>query len=101
MLQERIEFPREHLARICRRYQVQRLSLFGSVLGSDFGPESDVDVLVEFQPGARLGLRYFELERELSELIGRKVDLNTAGFLSPDFRDQVVAEAEVQYDASA
>jgi predicted nucleotidyltransferase len=63
-------------------------------------PESGVDVLVEFEPDARVGLRFFALEEELSEILGRKVDLNTPGFLSDYFRDEVLAEAEVQYDAA-
>jgi predicted nucleotidyltransferase len=67
------------------------------VLRDDFTPESDVDVLVEFEPGTRVGLRFFALERELSELLGRKVDLNTPGFLSKYFRDQVIAEAKTLY----
>jgi predicted nucleotidyltransferase len=71
--------------------------LFGSVLRDDFRPDSDVNVLVEFEPGCIPGLRFFTLERELSEILGRKVDLNTPKFLSPYFRDEVMAEAEVQY----
>lgn len=67
------------------------------MLRDDFTPESDVDVLVEFEPGTRVGLRFFALERELSELLGRKVDLNTPGFLSKYFRDQVIAEAKTLY----
>lgn len=96
----RIDIPRERLADFCRRNRIRRLALFGSVLREDFGPQSDVDVLVEFEVDARVGLRFFRIERELSDLIGRKVDLNTAGFLSRYFRDQVLAEAEVQYDAA-
>lgn len=100
MVRARINVPKERIAEFCRKNHIRRLALFGSVLRDDFGPASDVDVLVEFEPGTRTGLRFFGLERELSELIGRKVDLNTPGFLSRHFRDQVLAEAEVQYDAS-
>lgn len=75
------------------------MSLFGSVLRADFNAQSDIDVLVEFQPGTQHGLRFFALEEELSELMGRKVDLNTPGFLSPEFRDDVISAAVVQYDA--
>jgi uncharacterized protein len=89
------------LREICRRYGVKRLSLFGSVLESRFGPDSDIDVLVEFEPDARLGLRYFSLEQELADLMGRKVDLNTPAFLSPDIRSNVQAVAEVLYDAGS
>jgi len=88
----------EQLREICRRYGVQRLALFGSVLGPRFGPDSDVDVLVEFQPQVRLGLRYFSLEQELSDLLGRRVDLNTPAFLSPDIRSEVQSRSHVVYD---
>ncbi len=96
----RIAIDREGLAEFCRRNHIRRLALFGSVLRDDFRPDSDVDVLVEFEPGHVPGLRFFGLERELSEILGRKVDLNTPGFLSPYFRGRVLAEAEVQYVAS-
>ena len=95
-----IEIPGEGVARFCRRHGIRRLSLFGSILRDDFGPDSDIDVLVEFAPGVRVGLRFFAIERELSQLLGRKVDLNTRGFLSRYFRDEVLAEAVVQYDAA-
>jgi predicted nucleotidyltransferase len=94
-----INLPADQITVFCRRHQVRRLALFGSVLREDFRPESDVDVLVEFAPGARVGLRFFEMEQELTRLLGRKVDLNTAGFLSRRFRDQVLREAQVQYVA--
>ena len=96
----RIDIPKVKIAEFCRRNHIRRLSLFGSVLRDDFRPDSDVDVLVEFEPGSHIGWVFFDMERELSEIIGRKVDLNTAGFLSKYFRDEVVAEAEVQYDAA-
>jgi predicted nucleotidyltransferase len=97
----RIGIPKERVAEFCRRNQIRRLALFGSVLRDDFGPTSDVDVLVEFEAGARVGLlRLAGMEIELSEILGRKVDLNTPGFLSDYFRDQVLAEAEVQFDAA-
>ncbi len=70
------------------------------MLRDDFTPESDVDVLVEFEPGTRLGLRIFTLEQVLSELLSHKVDSNTPGFLSKYFRDQVLSEAEILYDAA-
>jgi predicted nucleotidyltransferase len=101
MSQAHIDVPKERIAEFCRRNHIRRLALFGSVLRDDFGPDSDVDVLVEFEPGARVGLlRLAGMEIELGELLGRKVDLNTPGFLSGYFRDQVLAEAEVQYDAA-
>ncbi len=95
----RIDIPREKLADFCRKNWIKRLSFFGSVLRDDFGPESDIDVLVEFETGTRVGLDFFGMEIELSEILRRKVDLNTAGFLSPYFRERVLAEAEVAYAA--
>ncbi|MDN5335953.1 MAG: uncharacterized protein PWR02_979 [Synergistales bacterium] len=95
-----ITIPQEEIARFCRRNKIRRLALFGSVLRDNFTPESDIDVLVEFEPGERVGLRFFALEQELSELLGRKVDLNTPGFLSKDFREEIQLHAEVIYDAA-
>ena len=94
----RISIDREKIASFCRRHHIEQLALFGSVIGQDFRADSDVDVLVEFEPGHIPGLAFFEMERELSEILGHKVDLNTPGFLSPYFREDVMAEAEVQYD---
>ena len=93
----RITIDRRKLEQFCRRHHIRRLAFFGSVLRDDFGPESDVDVLVEFEPGHVPGLGFFSMEEELSRILGRKVDLNTPGFLSPHFRDQVLAEARVEY----
>ena len=95
-----IDIPADKIARFCRQHKIVRLSLFGSVLRDDFGPDSDIDVLVEFEPSAKIGWGFFGIERELSDLLGRKVDLNTLGFLSRYFRDQVRSEAVVQYDAA-
>ena len=101
MGQVHIDIPKERIADFCRRNHIRRLALFGSVLRDDFRADSDVDVLVEFEPGARVGLlRLAGMEIELGEILGRKVDLNTPGFLSRYFRDKVLAEAEVQYDAA-
>jgi predicted nucleotidyltransferase len=94
-----IELPRERIAEFCRRNGIRRLSLFGSVLREDFGQSSDIDVLVEFAPGRTPGLAFFGMQDELSRMLGRPVDLNTPGFLSDYFRDEVLREAEVQYDA--
>ena len=90
----------DELAELCRRNHIRRLAFFGSVLRDDFGPESDIDVLVEFEEGHVPGLRFFRLQEELSRLFGRRVDLHTPGFLSPHFRSRVMAEAEVAYDAA-
>lgn len=88
------------IAEFCRKHRIRKLALFGSVLRDDFGPESDVDVLVEFEPGASVGpIRMAGMELELSSLMGRKVDLRTANDLSRYFRDEVVSEAEIQYAA--
>lgn len=90
----------ERLADFCRKHHIRRLAFFGSVLREDFGPESDVDVLVEFAPGQVVGLlRMAAMERELSELLGRKADLRTPQDLSRYFREEVVASAEVQFAA--
>ncbi len=91
----RIEVPREKIADLCRRHHIRRLALVGSVLRDDFRADSDVDVLVEFEPEHVPGLGFFAREAELSEILGRKVDLNTPGFLSPRFRDEVRRDAEV------
>jgi len=96
----RISIDRTAIEAFCHRHHVRRLSLFGSVLRADFGPRSDVDVLVEFEPGHVPGLAFFRLQAELSDILGRQVDLSTPGFLSRYFRDAVLAEAELVYDAA-
>jgi len=95
-----VDIPKDRIAEFCRRHRIRKLALFGSILRDDFSAGSDVDVLVEFEPGAKVGLRFFAIERELSEILGRKVDLNTPGFLGKYYRDEVLKEAEVQYDAA-
>ena len=92
--------PLDAIAEFCRANHIRRLALFGSALRDDFTPESDVDILVEFEPGTRLGLKFFRLQEELSELIGRKVDLHTSASLSEYFRDEVLAEARDVYVAA-
>jgi len=99
MARARINIPEERLAEFCRHHHVRRLSLFGSVLRDDFGPDSDVDILVEFEPGFVPGLDFFALQDELAQIFGRRVDLNTPGFLSRYFRDRALTEAEVHYVA--
>jgi predicted nucleotidyltransferase len=93
----RIPLDQSKIAAFCRKCHIRRLSVFGSALSEDFRPDSDVNVLVEFDPKHIPGLEFFAMEKELTEILGRKVDLNTPGFLSPRFRDEVLAEAEVQY----
>lgn len=95
-----IRVPDEKLGEFCRRHGIRKLALFGSVLRDDFKEDSDVDVLVEFEPGVSVGLGFFSIERELSEMFGRQVDLNTPGFLGKYIRDDVLKEAKVQYDAA-
>ena len=95
-----ISVDRQWVVAFCRRHRIRRLAFFGSLLRDDFGPASDVDVLVEFEEGHVPGLAFFAMEAELSEILGRKVDLNTPGFLSRYFRDQVLAEAVNQYVAA-
>jgi hypothetical protein len=92
-----IQIDQPVLEAFCKRWKIIELSLFGSVLRDDFGPESDVDVLVEFHPGHVPGLEFFAIQEELAAMLGRKVDLNTAAFLSPYFRDEALAQAEVLY----
>ena len=93
-----IPIDREAIADFCRRRHISRLALFGSVLRDDFGPDSDIDVLVEFEPDCRVGLiRLAGMERELSEILGHKADMRTTADLSRYFRDEVVRSAEVQY----
>lgn len=92
---------KENLIReFCRRHHVKRLALFGSVLREDFRSNSDVDVLVEFESGFTPGLSFFDMEAELSSIFGRRVDLNTPNFLSRYFRQEVLREAEVMFDAT-
>lgn len=92
--------PTEKIAEFCRRHHVRKLALFGSVLRDDFRPDSDVDVLVEFEPGHIPGFfGLFDMEEELSKFLGgRKADLRTPQDLSRYFRDEVVAHAQVQYE---
>jgi predicted nucleotidyltransferase len=97
----RIAIDRDRLADFCRRHHIRRLALFGSVLRDDFRPDSDVDVLVEFEPGQPVGfIRLAGIERQLSALLGRTADLRTAADLSHYFRQQVLDTAEVQFAAA-
>ena len=82
-----LHLDRLEIAAFCRRHHIRRLALFGSALRDDFGPESDIDVIVEFKPGHVPGWAFVDLEVELAHIMGRRVDLNTPGFLSPYIRD--------------
>lgn len=99
MTRVKVEIPHANVAAFCRRHHIRKLALFGSVLRDDFRPDSDIDVLVEFEPGHVPGfIRLAGIELELSEILGgRKVDMNTPMCLSPYFRDEVLAEAEILY----
>lgn len=99
-MKSKINVPQAEIAEFCRKHLIRRLSLFGSVVRDDFSPESDVDVLVEFEPGHAPGLDFFAMEAELSRILGRKVDLNTRDWLSKYIRERALAEAEVQYVAT-
>ena len=91
----------EAISTFCRRHYIRRLALFGSVLRDDFRPESDVDVLVEFEPGHVPGLRFVSIERELSTLFGgRRVDMVTPKILNARIRDQVLSSAQPLYVAA-
>lgn len=100
MILNGIEVPRERIEAFCRAYGIRRLALFGSVLRDDFRPDSDIDVLIEFQPGVRVGLAFIRMQDELTAIFGRPVDLNTPGGLSKYFRDEVLHEAENIYVAA-
>lgn len=95
-----IQVNQEQIADFCRRHHIRRFAFFGSVLRDDFRPDSDVDVLIEFESGYRLG--FFELirmQQEFSRLIGREADFRTPDDLGHFIRDRVMAESEVQYAA--
>jgi len=93
-----IQLPADKIAEFCKRNHIRRLALFGSALRDDFTPESDVDILVEFEPGHVPGfIKLAGMEIELGSVLGRKVDIRTPEDLSPYFREEVVHSAEVQY----
>jgi hypothetical protein len=91
------EIPRDKIAEFCRKNHINWLAIFGSVLRDDFGPDSDIDVLVEFEPGHIPGLALIRMQEELAALLGHRIDLVTPRFLNPRIRDRVLAEMEVQY----
>ncbi len=94
----RIPIDEDVIADFCRRHHIRRLAVFGSVTRDDFGPDSDVDFLAEFEAGHVPGLmRLAGMESELSDRLGRRVDIRTAEDLSPYFRDRVIASAEFMY----
>ncbi|MBI1814916.1 MAG: nucleotidyltransferase domain-containing protein [Deltaproteobacteria bacterium] len=94
----RIFIDHERVAALCRRHHIRRLALFGSVLTDDFRPDSDVDVLVDFEPGQVVGFRVFDIEDELSQILGgHRVDLVREKYLNRRLRGRVIESAETQY----
>jgi predicted nucleotidyltransferase len=97
-MRSQVPIDRERLAGFCRRHHIRKLAFYGSVLRDDFGPNSDVDILVEFEPGCTPGFGIVDIEEELSQLLGgRRVDLVSEKYLNPRLRGRVLASAEVQY----
>ena len=98
----RIEIPMDRLSEFCQRNRISRLALYGSVLRDDFTLESDVDVLVEFEPDARVGLAFFTMQDELSDILGRRVDMNTFQGVERSrnwlLKEEILGTAEVVYD---
>lgn len=92
-----LDIPSERIADICRRHHIRKLSLFGSVLRDDFRPDSDVDVLVAYEPGIPVGFRIFDIEAELSDIFGgRRIDMVNEKYLNPRLRKRILDEAKVQ-----
>jgi hypothetical protein len=98
MIDQNIAVPYNEIAAFCQRHHIRKLALFGSVLRDDFALESDVDVLVEFEPGHAPGWEFVSMQDEISGILGRPVDLNTPGFLSRHFRQNVLDTALVIYE---
>ncbi len=94
-----LSIPRNRITSFCREHGIKRLAIFGSALGDNFGPDSDIDILVEFQPDRTPTLFTLAgMEQELSDIFGgRKVDMRTPEDLSRYFRERVIQQAEVQY----
>lgn len=95
-----IEISRQAIAAFCRRHHIRRLALFGSILREDFRQESDIDVLVTFEPGETPGFGFIGIQNELADMLGHPVDLHTPASLSKYFRDNVLRTAEAVYDAA-
>ena len=98
MLNQNITIPYEEIAVFCERHHIRKLSLFGSVLRDDFRDDSDVDVLVEFEPGWIPGWEFVSMGEELSQILGREIDFLTEGFLSNHFRHHALRQAQVVYE---
>lgn len=100
MLLERLNISYDQLAAFCTRNGIVRLAVFGSVLRDDFTPDSDIDVLVEFEPGTQLSWDFFLLQDELVQLTGRTIDLLTPNSIAPRLRDRILASAQDIYVAA-
>ena len=97
-MDQRLMVPKNVLSDFCRRHHIRKLSLFGSVLRDDFRPDSDINVLVDFEPGHVVGFEIIDMEEELSRLFGgHKVDIVSEKYLNWRLRDRILASAEVQY----
>lgn len=100
MTRPRIEFSQDELAQLCRRHGIRRVAFFGSVLRDDFGPDSDIDMLVEFSPEAQPGWEIVDIQREFSAFFGgHPVDFVNPKYINRRLRDRVLGEAEVVYAA--
>jgi hypothetical protein len=97
-INEKIKLPTDEIAAFCQRNHIRKLSFFGSVLRDDFSDDSDIDVLVEFEPDAIIGWKIVAMCAELAEILGHKVDFLTEGFLSPSFREEVLEQALLIYE---
>ncbi len=99
MVRPCIEVPQERLAELCRQHRIRRLALFGSVLRDDFSPDSDIDVLIEFDRCEPVGFRIFRVEEALSRLFGgRKIDIVNPRYLNHRLKDEILNSAQVQYE---
>ena len=98
----KIDIPKDEIVAFCQRNRIRRMALFGSVLRDDFTPESDVDVLVEFEPSQTPGLEFITMQDELSEILGRQVDLHTFEGVESSrnwlLREEILSSVEVQYE---
>jgi hypothetical protein len=93
-----IEIPTDKISALCQRHHIRELAFFGSVLRPDFSPDSDIDVLVEFEPDAGVGyLKFFEIQDELEDILGRKVDLGTPGGIKPHIKDEIISKRVIIY----
>jgi predicted nucleotidyltransferase len=98
MISDKLRVPAHQIASFCQENHIRSLAIFGSFVRNDYGPESDVDVLIDFEPGYTPGFDFFLIEAELSELLGHRVDLQTTSFLSPEVRQSALSEAVTVYE---